>query len=76
LKKAAEGGEEKNCKQMVLAELGNRITAALRGIGSKTVIDKEAVDAMLKEIGEFAFRCTLLEPLIAPCSKRKCIGRG
>jgi hypothetical protein len=33
---------------MVLAELGGRITNALRSIGSKTVIDKEAIDAMLK----------------------------
>jgi signal recognition particle GTPase len=36
---------------MVLAELGTRITNALRSVGSKTVIDKEAVDGMLKEIG-------------------------
>ncbi len=38
-------------QKMVLAELGTRITNALRSVGSKTVIDKEAVDAMLKEIG-------------------------
>ena len=36
---------------MVLAELGSRITNALRNVGSKAIIDKEAVDAMLKEVG-------------------------
>lgn len=36
---------------MVLAELGSRITSALRSVGTKTIIDKDAIDAMLKEIG-------------------------
>jgi signal recognition particle subunit SRP54 len=36
---------------MVLAELGNRITNALRQMNSNTVIDEAAVDSMLKEIG-------------------------
>lgn len=36
---------------MVLADLGNSITSALRKISSKTIIDKEAIAEMLKEIG-------------------------
>ncbi|KAL6080529.1 Signal recognition particle [Balamuthia mandrillaris] len=36
---------------MVLAELGSKITSALREMSNSTVIDKEVVDAMLKEIG-------------------------
>jgi hypothetical protein len=36
---------------MVLSELGTRINSALRNLGTKTVIDKDAVDGMLKEIG-------------------------
>ena len=36
---------------MVLAELGNKITNALRNMANSTVIDKEVVDDMLKEIG-------------------------
>eukprot|EP00960_Hanusia_phi_P011951 347985-Hanusia_phi.AAC.4 len=35
---------------MVLAELGGRIAQAMRSMTSKTVIDEEAVDNMLKEI--------------------------
>ena len=35
---------------MVLAELGGRITAAMRNMTAHTVIDEEAVDVMLKEI--------------------------
>ena len=35
---------------MVLAELGSKITHALRNMSNSTVIDKEVVDAMLKEI--------------------------
>lgn len=35
---------------MVLAELGGRITNALRTMTSNTVIDEETVDNMLKEI--------------------------
>jgi hypothetical protein len=35
---------------MVLAELGGRITSALRTMTAHTVIDEEAVDTMLKEI--------------------------
>ena len=35
---------------MVLAELGGRITAAMRSMTAHTVIDEEAVDVMLKEI--------------------------
>jgi hypothetical protein len=35
---------------MVLAELGSRITNALRNAAQKTVIDQDAVKAMLKEI--------------------------
>lgn len=36
---------------MVLAELGNRITHALRQMSNSTVVDDEALDSMLKEIG-------------------------
>ena len=35
---------------MVLAELGNRITAALRKMTSSTVLDEAVIDDMLKEI--------------------------
>jgi len=36
---------------MVLAELGNRITNALRNMTNSTVIDPQVVDELLKEIG-------------------------
>ena len=36
---------------MVLQELGERITGALSKLSNRTVIDQEALDAMLKEIG-------------------------
>jgi signal recognition particle subunit SRP54 len=36
---------------MVLSELGNRITHALRQMNNATVVDDEALDSMLKEIG-------------------------
>eukprot|EP01090_Pellita_catalonica_P002701 TRINITY_DN12274_c0_g1_i2.p1 TRINITY_DN12274_c0_g1~~TRINITY_DN12274_c0_g1_i2.p1 ORF type:complete len:476 (+),score=100.39 TRINITY_DN12274_c0_g1_i2:95-1522(+) len=36
---------------MVLFELGSKITKALREMANSTVIDKEVVDEMLKEIG-------------------------
>ncbi len=36
---------------MVLAELGSKITSALSNLANRTVIDQEALDAMLKEIG-------------------------
>lgn len=35
---------------MVLAELGAKISGAIRTMTSKTVIDEESLDAMLKEI--------------------------
>ncbi len=35
---------------MVLAELGNKITSALRNMANSTVIDKDVLDSMLKEI--------------------------
>ena len=35
---------------MVLADLGSRLTTALRGMNSSTVIDKQVVDDMMKEI--------------------------
>ena len=36
---------------MVLFDLGNRITGALRNLSNKSVVDQEAIDEMLKEIG-------------------------
>jgi len=36
---------------MVLAELGAKITGALSNLANRTVIDQEALDALLKEIG-------------------------
>ena len=41
---------------MVLAELGNRITNALRTMSVSTVIDEEVLDAMLKDIGDTVSR--------------------
>jgi len=35
---------------MVLSELGSKITNALRNMSNSTVIDKEVLDSMLKEI--------------------------
>ena len=42
---------------MVLQELGERITGALSKLSNRTVIDQEALESMLKEIG--AYRCNL-----------------
>ncbi len=39
-----------NETKMVLAELGNRITGALRKMTESAVVDPEVLDAMLKEI--------------------------
>jgi signal recognition particle subunit SRP54 len=36
---------------MVLADLGRKITKAIRSLNSATVINEEALDVMLKEIG-------------------------
>lgn len=36
---------------MVLSELGSRITNALRNMSRQTVIDKDVVNNLLKEIG-------------------------
>jgi len=35
---------------MVLAELGQKITGALKKLGSSTIVDQAAIDEMLKEI--------------------------
>lgn len=35
---------------MVLADLGRKITSAIRSLNSATVINEEALDNMLKEI--------------------------
>jgi len=35
---------------MVLAELGSKIAGALRSLATKTVIDQESLDALIKEI--------------------------
>lgn len=50
---------------MVLAELGNKITNALRHMNNVTVIDEEAVDAMLKEIGNALVMADVNVPLVA-----------
>ncbi len=42
---------------MVLAELGSKITSALSNLANRTVIDQEALDAMLKEIGMWEYFC-------------------
>jgi signal recognition particle subunit SRP54 len=36
---------------MVLADLGRKITGAIRSLNSATVINEEALDNMLKDIG-------------------------
>ncbi len=51
---------------MVLAELGGRITNALRTMTSNTVIDEEAVDNMLKEIASVRFRCFPVPDFVLP----------
>ena len=38
------------CVIMVLAELGRKITTALRSLNNATVINEEVLNAMLKEI--------------------------
>lgn len=50
---------------MVLAELGNKITNALRQMSNVTVIDEEAVDNMLKEIGNALVMADVNVPLVA-----------
>lgn len=37
---------------MVLAELGNRLSSALRTMRNSTLVDKEALDNLLKEVGD------------------------
>ncbi|CAN7943098.1 unnamed protein product, partial [Ixodes pacificus] len=39
-----------NCGKMVLADLGRKITNALRSLSNATIINKEVLDSMLKEI--------------------------
>eukprot|EP00026_Physarum_polycephalum_P007325 Phypoly_transcript_07384.p1 GENE.Phypoly_transcript_07384~~Phypoly_transcript_07384.p1 ORF type:complete len:483 (+),score=96.62 Phypoly_transcript_07384:178-1626(+) len=50
---------------MVLAELGNKITNALRQMNNVTVIDEAAVDSMLKEIGNALVMADVNVPLVA-----------
>lgn len=50
---------------MVLAELGNKITNALRQMNTATVIDEAAVDSMLKEIGNALVLADVNVPLVA-----------
>jgi signal recognition particle GTPase len=50
---------------MVLAELGNKITNALRQMNNVTVIDEAAVDSMLKEIGNALVLADVNVPLVA-----------
>ena len=50
---------------MVLAELGNKITNALRHLNNVTVIDEAAVDSMLKEIGNALVMADVNVPLVA-----------
>ena len=51
-------------RNMVLAELGGRIAQAMRSMTSKTVIDEEAVDNMLKEISSVRIRCDRREQVL------------
>jgi signal recognition particle subunit SRP54 len=50
---------------MVLAELGNKITNALRQMNTATVIDEAAVDSMLKEIGNALVLADVNVPMVA-----------
>lgn len=50
---------------MVLAELGNKISNALRQMNNVTVIDEAAVDSMLKEIGNALVLADVNVPLVA-----------
>jgi hypothetical protein len=54
---------------MVLAELGAKITNAIRTMTSKTVIDEETVDAMLKEIGTALLSADVNVRLVATLRK-------
>jgi signal recognition particle GTPase len=49
---------------MVLAELGTRITSALRTMTAHTVIDEEAVDTMLKEIASVRYPALIRAELV------------
>ena len=42
---------------MVLSELGNRLTAALRNVQSAPAIDEATLNEMLKEIGTLLYFC-------------------
>ena len=50
---------------MVLAELGNKITNALRAMNNVTVIDEEVVDGMLKDIGNALVLADVNVPMVA-----------
>lgn len=50
---------------MVLAELGSKLTNALRLINNETVIDEAAVEGMLKEIGNALVMADVNVPLVA-----------
>lgn len=54
---------------MVLAELGNRITSALRQMNNSTVIDEETVDLMLKEIGNALIQADVAVNLVITLRK-------
>mmetsp|Transcript_48811 Transcript_48811/g.116189 ORF Transcript_48811/g.116189 Transcript_48811/m.116189 type:complete len:494 (+) Transcript_48811:54-1535(+) len=54
---------------MVLAELGTRITAAMRNMTAHTVIDEEAVDIMLKEIASALLSSDVNIKLVAKLRK-------
>lgn len=54
---------------MVLAELGNKITNALRVMNNATVIDDEIVEAMLKEIGNALIQADVAVNLVIALRK-------
>eukprot|EP01087_Luapelamoeba_hula_P004747 TRINITY_DN1469_c0_g1_i1.p1 TRINITY_DN1469_c0_g1~~TRINITY_DN1469_c0_g1_i1.p1 ORF type:complete len:496 (+),score=123.31 TRINITY_DN1469_c0_g1_i1:217-1704(+) len=55
---------------MVLAELGSKITSALRNMANSTLIDKEVVDEMLKEIGNALMAADVQFSLVVQLRKR------
>lgn len=50
---------------MVLAELGSKITNAIRQMNSEPVIDEAVVDSLLKEIGNALVLADVNVPMVA-----------